>query len=292
MSILDEIVAGKRREVASLREDGYFDSMRRRLPPSGSGRDFAGALKARSEVALIAEIKKASPSRGVIRADLDPAETAVTYAGNGAATISVLTEKRYFHGDPAYLAAVRRAVDVPLLRKDFIVDPDQVIEAAALGADAVLLIVAILPQADLKALLALAADLGLQCLVEVHNEEELARALSAGAGIIGINNRDLKTFRTDLDVTRRLAPLVPGDCTVVAESGIFTAEDVAKVGMWGADAVLVGEALVREADIGARVRDLAGVPRGVINPRFTPGVGRDSDVARGIIVPRPGRDSA
>lgn len=291
-SILDAIVAAKRREIAALKADGTFAAARRAYVPAAGIRDFAAALRpgaaaaragtpgspaaalrpgvrklspgrggvgapATGRVALIAEIKKASPSRGAIRPDLDPVETARLYAANGAAAISVLTERDFFHGDPSYLRAVREAVSLPLLRKDFLVDPDQVFESRALGADAILLIAAILSDGELETLLGLAGDLGLGCLVEVHDEAELARALAAGARLIGINNRDLSTFRTDLEVTRRLAGRVPPECTVVAESGIFTREDVERVGAWGAHAVLVGEALVREADVGAKVRELA-----------------------------------
>lgn len=278
MNILDEIVAAKRQEVADLRAAGYFDAVRRRLAPAAR-RDFARALRpagvgvtagagagvgpvagaGAGPVAVIAEIKKASPSRGVIRPDLDPVGVARVYAANGASAISVLTERRYFQGDPAHLEAVRAAVDLPLLRKDFIVDADQVFEACVLGADAILLIAAILSDGELGTLLGLAGELGLQCLVEVHDEGELARALGAGASLIGVNNRDLRTFRTDLEVTHRLAARIPPGCTLVAESGIFTREDVLRVGGWGAHAVLVGEALVRAADIGAKLRELTGL---------------------------------
>lgn len=257
-TILAEIIAHKRAEVAELDSAGYFRGLRG-LPPPGPVRDFAAALRGpRGTVRLIAEIKRASPSKGILRADLDPAAQARVYAANGAAAISVLTERRYFRGDPADLRAVRTAVDLPVLRKDFIVTAEQVRESRAIGADAILLIVAALGDGDLRELLRLAGELGLHTLVEVHTEEEMERALTAGAEIIGINNRDLRTFRVDLDTTRRLAAMVPPECTLVAESGIFTAGDVRQVGLWGAHAVLVGEALVREADAAAKVRELAG----------------------------------
>lgn len=261
--ILDEIVAAKRAELAGQRDSGYFGEMRARPLPELRRRDFGAALRRPGElcpgrVGVIAEVKRASPSRGLLRADLDPAGTAMIYEEAGACAISVLTERRYFLGEPAYLAAVRRATDLPLLRKDFIIDVDQVHESLVLGADALLLIVAILADDLLADLLAEAGRLGLQCLVEVHDEEELGRALRAGARIIGINNRDLRTFRTDLAVTERLAPLVPPGCTLVAESGILTADDVVRVARCGAHAILVGEALVRAPDMGAKLRELAG----------------------------------
>lgn len=271
-TILDEIIAAKRAEVVELRAAGYFSALRRKVVPFREIRDFAAALRdgiggkflppppaaSRRRVRLIAEIKRASPSKGVLRADLDPVAQARIYAANGAAAISVLTERRYFQGDPSDLRAVRAAVNLPLLRKDFIVDADQVFESRAIGADAILLIVAALTDGELETFLGLAGELGLHCLVEVHTEAELVRALAAGARLIGVNNRDLRTFRVDLEVTRRLARHVPFECTLVAESGIFTAEDVRRAGEWGAHAVLVGEALVRDADAAAKVRELAG----------------------------------
>lgn len=261
--ILDEIVAAKRAELAGQHRSGYFRELRGRPLPKRRPRDFGTALRRPGELhpgraGVIAEVKRASPSRGLLRADLDPAVTARIYEEAGACAISVLTERRYFLGEPAYLATVRRATDLPLLRKDFVLEMEQVYESLVLGADAVLLIVAILDDRLLAGLLAEAGRLGLQCLVEVHDEEELRRALRVGARIIGINNRDLRTFRTDLGVTERLAPLVPRDCTLVAESGILTGDDVARVTRCGAHAVLVGEALVREADMGAKLRELAG----------------------------------
>ncbi len=300
-TVLDDIIAAKRRELAELKAAGYFAAMRRRLVSQAQGRDFTRALRPTiprhapphspaaafrpalgklsprpmpeagggapaqchglaGEVRVIAEIKKASPSRGVMNAALDPVAQARTYAESGASAISVLTERSYFHGDPSHLAAVREAVGLPLLRKDFIIDPDQVFESRALGADAILLIVAALSDAALRVLLDLAGELGLECLVEVHTEEELRRALDAGARLIGINNRDLRTFATDLAVTERLAPLVPPECTLVAESGVFTRADVERLGRAGAHAVLVGEALVRAEDPGALLRQLTGVP--------------------------------
>jgi indole-3-glycerol phosphate synthase len=208
-------------------------------------------------VRVIAELKKASPSRGVLAADFDPVALARVYAGNGAAAISVLTDEKYFQGRLELLGAVRRVVDVPLLRKDFTIDEYQVWEARAAGADAVLLIVGILEDPLLGELLAAANVLGLGALVEIHTAAELERALAAGAGVIGINNRDLRTFETTLDTTLALLPSIPRGPVVVSESGFFTAADVRKVADAGAHAVLVGEALVRAADAGAKLRELA-----------------------------------
>jgi indole-3-glycerol phosphate synthase len=186
---------------------------------------------------------------------------AADYAAGGAAALSVLTDREYFDGSLAALQAVRAAVELPLLRKDFTLDPLQLWEARAAGADAVLLIVRILDDARLRELLGLAADLRLDSLVEVHDASELDRALQAGASLVGVNNRDLRTFRTDLDLTLRLAPRVPAAVTLVAESGIRTAEDVARLGAAGVDAVLVGESLMRQEDLRAAVRAIVGQPK-------------------------------
>jgi indole-3-glycerol phosphate synthase len=260
MSVLSEILATKRTDVAHLRERCPLAQLQERLIDAAPTRDFKAALCNRSEAALIAEVKKASPSKGVIRADFDPLEIARTYAANGAACLSVLTDEAYFQGSLDYLRQIRSEVSVPLLRKDFIIDPWQVAESRLAGADAVLLIVAALPPRDLKDLLALTRDYGMAALVEVHDEDELREALDAGADLIGINNRDLHTFCTTLSVTLRLLAALPADhgCTVVSESGIFTREDVLRLQAAGVQAVLVGEALMREADIGAKVRSLFG----------------------------------
>ncbi len=226
--------------------------------PAGDPRDGARpSASAGARLAVIAEIKRASPSRGSLREDLDPAGLARRYEEGGAACLSVLTEPDYFRGSPEDLAAARAAVALPVLRKDFLVHPDQVFETRGMGADAALLIAAVLSRGELETMLGLAAELGLQCLVEVHDEGELARALEAGARLIGVNNRDLRTFRVDLAVTERLAPMVPPECTVVSESGVFSAADAARAAASGADAVLVGETLVRAADPAALVAELA-----------------------------------
>ncbi len=205
---------------------------------------------------LIAEAKKASPSKGLLRPEFDPAGLARAYAAGGAAALSVLTERHFFQGDPAYVRAAKAAAPLPALRKDFLFDPYQVVEARAIGADAVLLIVAILEGELLGELLSLATSLGLAVLVEVHDEPEVERALAAGARIVGINNRDLRTFRVDLAATGRLRALIPPECLVVSESGIGSPSDVARLREWGVDAMLVGESLVRAGDVAARVREL------------------------------------
>ena len=220
-------------------------------------RPFLAALRG-PRLRLIAEVKGASPSAGAIRAGFDPASIARAYAEAGAAAISVLTDARFFHGADAHLAAVRRAVDVPVLRKEFVLDPYQVYEARALGADAVLLIVSILPGGALADLQELAADLGMAALVEAHTERDLERALAVGAPLIGINNRNLDTLETTFEVTRRLRPRIPPGITVVAESGIEDRAHIEEMERLGVHGVLVGTALMRAPDPGARVRELLG----------------------------------
>jgi indole-3-glycerol phosphate synthase len=257
MSILDEIVRHKREELARARAATPRAALEARCAAMPAARDFERALAPRAGRArLIAEVKKASPSRGVLRADLDPVALATSYAFHGVDAISVLTDAKYFKGSLDDLAAVRAAVDVPLLRKDFTIDEYQLWEARAAGADAVLLIVAVLEPAELRDLAAAAKGLGLAALVEVHTEAELETALGAGARIIGINNRDLATFETRIDTTLALLPHLPPGPIVVSESGFFTAADVRRVIEAGAHAVLVGEGLVRAADVGEKVREL------------------------------------
>jgi len=264
-SVLQEIVAHKRREVAAARTRLPLRALEERLAGAPPVRPFAHALRGPG-LRLIAEIKARSPSRGPLREGLDPVALARDYVRAGAAAISVLTDERYFGGSLAHLAAVRWALPQgpPLLRKDFIVDPYQVYEARAHGADAVLLIAACLGEGELRELLALSRALGMDALVEVHDEEELGRALGAGASLVGINNRDLRTFRVDLGTTARLRPLIPPQVTVVAESGIQTPEDVAHMAALGVHALLVGEALVTAPDPAARARQLL---QGIENSR-------------------------
>ena len=258
MSILDAIVRDKRDEVVRRRASAPRAGLERicaALPPT---RDFDGALRA-TPVALIAEVKKASPSRGLLAPDRpwDPVGLARTYAGNGAAAISILTDEKYFQGRLEYLAQIRAAVPVPLLRKDFTIDDYQLLESRAAGADAILLIVAILEPALLRDLLAAAKGLGLGALVEAHTAAEVDTALGAGATIVGINNRDLTTFETRLETTLDLLPAIPPGVTVVSESGFGAAADVRRVVTAGAHAVLIGEGLVKAADVAAKVRELA-----------------------------------
>jgi indole-3-glycerol phosphate synthase len=214
-----------------------------------------GALR-RPGLRVIAELKKASPSKGILRVEFDPVAIAISYALAGAAAISVLTEEKHFQGSLAYLRAVRAAVDLPLLRKDFIIDEYQVHEARASGADAVLLIVAALGGSRLEPLLAEAASVGLECLVEVHTESELRAAHEAGATIIGINNRNLATFATDLGISLRLSPLARPEAVLVSESGIGTEEDVARLRDAGIHCVLIGETFLRAGDPGAALKEL------------------------------------
>jgi indole-3-glycerol phosphate synthase len=213
-------------------------------------------IRSGREIRLIAEVKKASPSKGLIRPDFDPVAIARRYEETGASAISVLTDEKYFQGKLEYLTAIRETVQLPLLRKDFIIDRMQVYESRAAGADAILLIVAALPIGDLHALLSLTRDLGMDALVEVHTEPELCAALSVGAEIIGINNRDLQTFETKLETTIELAPKVPPDKVLVSESGINTRADVERLMAAGVDAILVGESLMREPDPGTKVKEL------------------------------------
>lgn len=257
--ILAEIVQGKREEVEGLRPRGAeLERLAAAAPPT---RDFQAALGSGSAVSLIAECKRRSPGAGPIRPDLVPAELTRGYESAGASALSVLTDARWFGGSLEDLAAVRAATTIPVLRKDFTVDPIQVVEARAGGADAVLLIVRILEDRTLRELLGLAADLGLAALVETHDAEEVDRAVEAGASIVGINNRDLDTFTTDLDTTLRLLERVPGDVTVISESGIRDAADVVRLGARGVDAVLVGETLLRAADPSEAAASLARAPR-------------------------------
>jgi indole-3-glycerol phosphate synthase len=254
-SILDRILVNKKREVARQKQAVNLaclqECIARRKAPLG----FAAALKG-DDIKLIAEVKKASPLKGVLRPYFDPMALAKTYAENGAAAISVLTDAEYFQGSPEHLAAIRQSVNLPLLRKDFIYDEYQVYESAAYGADALLLIIAILEPKQLGKLLTVTQLLGMGCLVEVHDQEELKKALDAGAEVIGINNRNLKTAEVDLNTTQRLLPFVPAEKTVVSESGISRREDIKRLEGWGVDAVLIGEALVTARDVPKKIKEL------------------------------------
>jgi indole-3-glycerol phosphate synthase len=286
MTILDKIVEEKRREIARLPERVLAaGDLRDAMLERGERRDFTAALR-RSKagpVALIAEVKKASPSAGVIREDFDPVHIAKEYEAAGASCLSVLTDEKFFLGSLDYLRRIRAAVKLPLLRKDFIIDERQILEAIEWGADAILLIVAILDDARMQRFHSLAIEAGLSVLVEVHDEAELDRALAVGAGLIGLNNRDLKTFKVDLATTERLAARLrakmedgglkmakaksaspssvlhsPSSPLLVAESGIHTRADVERLANCGAQAILVGESLMKHGDIQAKIKELIG----------------------------------
>ncbi len=256
--ILDTIVAHKREELKRDKEKTPFQTLKNRIPDLAPTRDFRGALAVPDTVNLIAEIKRKSPSKGIIREDFDPVEIARTYAGNGVSAISVLTDQQFFGGNLSYLSKIRNAVGLPLLRKDFTIDEYHIYQARVAGADAVLLIVAILTPQQLREFIGVAHHLNLTALVEVHTQPEVDIALDVEAEIIGINNRDLKTFHTDIATSFHLRKLIPEDKLVVSESGIYTREDVMKLGEADIDAILVGESLMRSADIGVKVRELLG----------------------------------
>ena len=257
--VLQEICAVKRNHVADCKRrrpmDSVLDAAKTAAPPRG----FAARLRrARAEgrYGLIAEIKRASPSKGLIRKDFDPERLARQYEAGGATCLSILTDPPYFQGADEHLSAARRAVDLPVLRKDFMLDPYQVAEARAIGADCILLIMAALED-DLAGELAdRAREFGMDVLVEVHDEEELGRALTIDDGLVGINNRNLKTLKTDIETTRRLAPLVPGDRLTVGESGLSNPADLASMAAAGVTTFLIGEALMSQSDVKAATRAL------------------------------------
>ena len=253
MSILERILAVKRAEVAAGRK--HHPGMEARARAAPPPRDFVRALRAR-QPAVIAEIKRASPSKGLLRADFDPAAIARSYEKGGAACMSVLTDKEFFQGAPEHLSAARAACALPALRKDFLIDPYQAFEARALGADCVLLIVACLEDAQMRELEATAQALGMAVLVEVHDAAELERALELKTPLIGINNRNLRTFETRLETTLELLPRIPRDRMVITESGILSTADVKRMRDKGVNAFLVGEAFMRAPDPGAALRQL------------------------------------
>ena len=257
-NILKEIVDAKRRETERLKVEVPLSRLEERIESQTPPLNLAGALMGES-VRIIAEVKKASPSKGLLRPDFDPVSLASAYADNGAAAISVLTNADHFQGSIHDMKAVHGVANLrglPVLRKEFIFDPYQVYEARAYGADAILLIATMLMPDALKELLGLSQQLWMQCLVEVHDEEEVKVALDSGAEIIGINNRDLRTFESDLAVTERLAARIPTGKVVVSESGIHSPDHIRRVGRAGAHAVLIGEALIASPDPGAKLREL------------------------------------
>ena len=255
MNILERIVTQRREDLAETLRQVPLSELEKGLASAPPPRDFASALNG-DKVRLIAELKKASPSKGLLAPYYDPPSLAATYAQSGAAALSVLTEPHFFQGSLEHLAQARKAVELPLLRKDFLFDPYQVYEARCWGADAILLIAAILEKPLLAELLGLARSLGMEALVETHNEAEVERAVAAGARVIGINNRDLATFATDLAVTERLRPLVPQDRLVVSESGIHSRADVERLARCGVNAILVGEALMTAPSVAEKVKEL------------------------------------
>ncbi len=257
--LLDDIVAHKLTEIAVAKRRAPREALQARLENAPPVRDFVTALRAaaeRSGVGMIAEVKKASPSAGLIRTDFDPVEIAKIYEANGAACISCLTDEKYFQGRLEYLTAIKQESSLPVLRKDFIVDRYQVLEARVAGADAILLIAECLDDCRLRDLHYYASELGMECLIELYAPENLDRVLALDPPLVGVNNRNLKTMITDLDHTIRLAPRIVPQALLVAESGICSRADVERLQAAGCRAILVGESLMKSADIGAKVREL------------------------------------
>jgi indole-3-glycerol phosphate synthase len=259
MGIINYIVKGKKRELDCLKQKTPFRDLQQQVKDSApsAGRDFRKAISS-GPCAIIAEVKKHSPSKGSLREDIDPGEVAVCYEKSGAAAISVLTEREFFYGSPDYLVAIKKRVTIPVLRKDFIIDPYQIYESKLLGADALLLISGLLSEERLREYIQTAMSLGIWPLVEVHTMADLQTALAAGAEIIGINNRDLKTFHTDINNSIALASHVPLGKTLISESGIATRDDITVLMQAGIHAFLIGEALMSAPDPGRKLRELSG----------------------------------
>jgi indole-3-glycerol phosphate synthase len=260
-SFLAHIVSNKQDEIMRAQKKLPFAALQQMAQTQAAPRDFRQALTSGKTIAVIAEMKKSSPSAGMLRENFNPAGLTESYAANGAAALSILTDEKFFGGNLANLQKARAVCALPILRKDFILNQYQIWEARVFGADAILLIVAMLDRTQLFELLLAAAETGVQALVEVHNEAELDRALLAGANLIGINNRDLRTFEVTLETTERLSKLIPASCVRVAESGIKSRRDVERMAACGVDAILVGSHLMRQADPGQALVELTGVPR-------------------------------
>ncbi len=258
-TILEQIVATKRQEVASARRRMPLEELEAQAAEAPPVRDFRAGLTGPGPIRLIAEVKKASPSAGLIRPDFDPIAIARAYQAHGAHALSILTDVPYFQGHLSYLARVRAGVVLPVLRKDFLIDPYQVVEARMAGADAVLLIAEILDDDQLRSLLDHTRRLGMAALVEFHDPANLPRVVASGANLIGINNRDLHQFQTDLETTLRLRDQIPADVVLVSESGIRNRQDVLRLQDAGVDAILVGETLMRAPDIGRALEELLGL---------------------------------
>ncbi|MCY4404340.1 MAG: indole-3-glycerol phosphate synthase TrpC [Candidatus Poribacteria bacterium] len=256
--ILDKIISHKLKELQLEQEQVPLSDLKSKLDSLPSTMDFKGAIALPNCINLIAEVKKKSPSKGIIREDFDPINIAEIYSKNGAAAISVLTDSRFFDGKLDYLSSIREVVNIPMLRKDFTIDPYHIYQARVAGADAILLIVAALTQSQLQEFMKIADSLSLESLIEVHTKSELEIALDSGADIIGINNRDLKTFDTDIATTFKLLDYIPSDKVVVSESGIYTRADVDSLKEAGVNAILVGESLMRSQNIGEKVQELIG----------------------------------
>ncbi len=259
MTILEKIYRHKLCEVAECKKRIPIEVLKRDVQKRQGTKSFGRALKSDANISIIAEIKKASPSLGVIRNDFNPIEIARFYETGGAAAISVLTDEKFFQGSLSYLRDVKKSVSLPVLRKDFIIDPYQIYEASSAGADAILLIAALLSRDEIQRFLELAEELGMDCLVEVHSEMELQKVLQTSASIVGINNRDLTTFKVDLATTHRLMPMIPNGKIVVSESGIKSRADVTKLISISVNAILVGEILMKSDDIPTKLRELLGL---------------------------------
>lgn len=254
--ILSRIIEDKRRVVDEAKRLKPQDELVKEVEKISTKSSFKKYISRPHHVNLIAELKKASPSKGILRGDFNPAKIAVTYQANGASAISVLTDERFFEGKLEYIKMVKEHVSLPILRKDFIIDEYQIYESVSAGADAILLIAELLSAGELTRFYNLATSLGLDSLVEVHNEEDVDRALASGAGIIGINNRDLHTFKLDLNVTQKLLKMIPPNKVRVSESGVKTYEDVMFLKSLGVNAVLIGEAFMEASDIAAKMREI------------------------------------